>query len=140
MRTPIVRYSDSPALVATAEVRAPEEPFVIVLGAGPRRAGDLVSQLASMSGAPVFIVLINPAVGGARHDLSNESVISGLVLLAARRDCMAVIASPPRQSYQLSATSGQPMYRNVQSPEGIMINGQVNDLAKQENSILANCI
>ena len=31
------------------------------------------------------------------------------------------------------------MYRNMQYPDGIMINGQVNDLAKQENSILANC-
>ncbi len=36
--------------------------------------GDLVTQLASMSGAPVSIVLIDPAIGGASHDLSNESV------------------------------------------------------------------
>ncbi len=67
-----------------SEVRAPGGPFIIVLGAGPRRAGDLVTQLASMNKAPVSIVLINPAIGGASHNLSNESVVSNLVNLAAR--------------------------------------------------------
>ena len=76
-----------------------------------------------MSGAPVSIVLIDPAIGGASHDLSNESVVSNLVNLAARQDCIAVIASPSRQSFQMPMTDGQQVYRNVHHPDGIMING-----------------
>ena len=60
-----------------------------------------------MSGAPVSIVLIVPAIGGASHDLSNESVVSNLINLAARQDCAAVVASPPRQSFQMSMTDRQ---------------------------------
>jgi hypothetical protein len=86
VRKPVIHYTDGPGLVATSEVRAPGGPFIIVLGAGPRRAGDLVTQLASMSGAPIYIVLIDPAIDGASHDLSNESVVSNLVNLAARQD------------------------------------------------------
>ncbi len=93
-----------------------------------------------MSGAPVSIVLIDPAVGGASHDLSNKLVVSGLVPLAARHDCIAVIAFQPRQSLQLSATSGQPVCRNVHYSDGIMVNDQIHDLARQDNSILANCL
>ena len=44
VRTPIARYTDTPGLVATAEVRAPEGPFIIALGAGPHRAGNLVNS------------------------------------------------------------------------------------------------
>ena len=87
-----------------------------------------------MSGAPVSIAIIDPAVGGASHDLSNELVVSGLVLLAARHDCMAVIASPPRQSFQLSATIGQPVCRNVHYPDGIMVNGQIRSRSNNRSS------
>ena len=55
VRNPVIRFTDGPGLVATFEVRAPGGPFIIALGAGPRRAGDLVTQLASKSGAPVSI-------------------------------------------------------------------------------------
>jgi hypothetical protein len=99
VRKPVIRHTDGPGLVATSEVRAPGGPFIIALGAGPRRAGDLITELASMSGAPVSIVLIDPAIGGASHDLSNESVVSNLIHLAAGQDCVAVIASPPRRSF-----------------------------------------
>ena len=95
VRKPVIRYTDGPGLVTTSEVRAPGGPFIIALGAGPRHAGDLVTQLASMSGATVSIVLIDPAIGGASQHLSNESVVSKLVNLTARQDCVAVIASPP---------------------------------------------
>ena len=49
VRKPVIRYTDGPGLVATSEVRAPGGPFIIALGASPRRAGDLVTQLASKS-------------------------------------------------------------------------------------------
>ena len=111
-------------MVATSEVRAPGGPFIIALGAGSRRAGDLVTQLASKSGATVSIVLIDPAIGGASHDLSNESVVSNLINLAARQDCVAVIASPPCQSFQMPMTDVQQVYRNVHHPDGIMINAR----------------
>jgi hypothetical protein len=127
-------------LVATSQVRAPGGPFIIALGASPRRAGDLVTQFASMSGAPVSVVLINPAIGGASHNLSNKSVVSNLVNLAARQDCVAVIASPPHQSFQMPMTDGQQVCRNVHHPDGIMINGKAHDPAKKENAIFTNCL
>ena len=139
VRTPITRYTDTLGSVAMAKVRAPGGPSIIIFGAGPRCAGDLVSQLASMSGAPISIVIIDPAVSGASHNLSNKLVVSGLGLLAARHDCRTVIASPPRQSFQLSATSGQPVFRNMHYPDGIMVNGQIQDLSRQESSTLAKC-
>ena len=101
--------------------------------------GDLITQLASMSGAPVSIVLIDPTIGGASHDLSNESVVSNLVNLAARQDCVAVIASPPRQSFQMPMTDGQQVCRNVHHPDGI-INGKTHDLAEKDNAIFTNCL
>ena len=137
---PVIRYTDGPGMVAMSEMRAPGGPFIIALGASPRRADDLVTQLASMSGAPVSIVLIDPTIGGASQDLSNESVVSNLVNLAARQDCVAVSASPPRQSFQMPMTDGQQVCRNVHHPDGIMINGKAHDLAKKENAIFTNCL
>ena len=93
-----------------------------------------------MSGAPVSIVLIDPTIGGASHDLSNESDVSNRVNLAARQDCVAVIASLPRQSFQMPMTDGQQVCRNVHHPYGIMINGKAHDLAKKENAIFTNCL
>jgi hypothetical protein len=63
-----------------------------------------------------------------------------LINLAARQDCVAVIASPPRQSFQMLMTDGQQVCRNVHHPDGIMINGKAHDLAKKENAIFTNCL
>ena len=59
-----------------------------------RRGTDFAMQLAAITNT-VKVVLVDVAFGGAAHDLSREDVVSTLEALAARPDCIGVLASPP---------------------------------------------
>jgi len=85
-------------MVASSFLSSPGGPFILYLCSGPRRSGDFAEQIASLA-AGVRTILVDTALGGARHDLARPDVAAVLVKLAARHDCVAVLASPPCKSF-----------------------------------------
>jgi hypothetical protein len=71
-------------------------------------------------------------------------VTAVLVKLAARHDCVAVIASPPCKSFSAlqhnSVAGSGDVCRDLDSPHGILVSGDVHPRAAAGNLVLCNCL
>lgn len=83
--------------------------------------------------------------GKDEHDLCQPHVKERLMSLAARPDCVFVVASPPCSSFsamQFNRTEGgAKLCRDIDHPRGFILpNGEVNPTAKAGNEVLDACI
>ena len=74
----------------------PSGPFVMILGSGVRRNGDIPSCAV---GASVTVVLVDVKLGGAAHDLTDENVVRDLASLASNSHCLTVYSAAPCRTW-----------------------------------------
>ena len=75
-----------------SEIVAPDGKFVIYLWSVPERDGDLASHLGKMG---VECIMVDTALGGRALDLTTDQVADQLCALAAKPNCVDVMASFP---------------------------------------------
>ena len=75
-----------------SDAYVPTRPFVLVLGSGIRRSGDIPSHA---EGKGVDVVLVDTKLGGDRHDLTNATIVDALAGLACDSYCLSVYTSAP---------------------------------------------
>ena len=73
--------------------------YWLYIGSGPRRDGDLASQMAALGGAPV--VNIDIKVGGYDHDLTYEPVRVEVLKLARDARCLGAFISIPCKTFSV---------------------------------------
>ena len=73
--------------------------FWLYLGSGPRRDGDLASQMAALGGAPV--VNIDIKVGGYDHDLTHGPTRVAVLELAQSARCLGAFISIPCKTFSV---------------------------------------
>eukprot|EP00962_Isochrysis_galbana_P059698 scaffold33414_cov146-Isochrysis_galbana.AAC.2 len=113
------------------------------LCSGPRRPADLAEQLNILG--MLSVVLVDPVIGQASHDLRRSEVCDRLVQLASRPECVAVFASPPCNSFSAiqfnRIPGGAKLCRDRHHPRGFMLpNGEINPVAQQGNVIMQACL
>ena len=74
----------------------PQVPFIVVIGSGIRRAGDIASYANASS---ELVVLVDTKLGGAQHDITDAAVVESLCALASNPLCMTVYLSAPCTSW-----------------------------------------
>ena len=74
----------------------PQVPFIVVIGSGIRRAGDIASYANASS---ELVVLVDTKLGGAQHDITDAAVVESLCALVSNPLCMTVYLSAPCTSW-----------------------------------------
>jgi hypothetical protein len=70
----------------------PQEPFIVVIGSGVRRAGDIASY---SNASTKLVVLVDTKLGGPQHDITDAAVVDSLCALVSQPMCMTVYLSAP---------------------------------------------
>ncbi|MDC0525857.1 hypothetical protein OAO87_02565, partial [bacterium] len=108
-----------------------EGDFIIYLGSGPEREGDVTSQCKEL-GLNATIVLIDPVIGGPSHDATRPEFLAmsmGAVAPSAKRRCLGLLVSLRCKTWSaanfLPDANGLPgkPWRDCDNLLGIKVNG-----------------